>query len=114
MTFFTGAIGLLVVAVIGVFLLPKLWAGRQAGETTLDWLALRDAELSREEPLLEQGVSSLRSDAELRVFDELQEGQGEGRRGAGSSLQNSLAGRAIFGCRDANVAARSLLFPRQL
>jgi len=80
-TFFTGAIGLLVVAVIGVFLLPKLWAGRQAGETTLDWLALRDAELSREEPLLEQGVSSLRSDAELRVFDELQEGQARDAEG---------------------------------
>ena len=73
MTFFTGAIGLLVVAVIGVFLLPRLWASRQAGETTLDWLALRDAELSREEALLEKGASSLRSDAELRVFDELQE-----------------------------------------
>jgi len=72
-TFFTGAIGLLVVAVIGVFLLPRLWASRQAGETTLDWLALRDAELSREEALLEKGASSLRSDAELRVFDELQE-----------------------------------------
>lgn len=80
--FYIAAAGLLFFALILTLLLPRLWRGSRINESTLDWLRLRQFELTREERVAGAEVAALRADAELRVLDDLG-GVAEPRQGIG-------------------------------
>ena len=57
---------MLALATSMVFLLPKYWRHNGPGETSIDWLRLRQEELVQNEER-----DALLTDAQLRVLDEL-------------------------------------------
>lgn len=90
MTAFYGAMSLLTVLAIGLLLVPRWQQRRWQGESNLDWLALRQGELS---DVVGEDRQALSRDAELRILDESSGAESEqvlpnggtfagGRRGA--------------------------------
>ena len=67
MTAFYGAMSLLTVLAIGLLLVPRWQQRRWQGESNLDWLALRQGELS---DVVGEDRQALSRDAELRILDE--------------------------------------------
>ncbi len=67
MTAFYGAMSLLTVLAIGLLLVPRWQQRRWQGESNLDWLALRQGELS---DVVGEDREALSRDAELRILDE--------------------------------------------
>jgi len=66
-TAFYGAMSLLTVLAIGLLLVPRWQQRRWQGESNLDWLALRQGELS---DVVGEDRQALSRDAELRILDE--------------------------------------------
>ena len=67
MTAFYAAMSLLTVLAIGLLLVPRWQQRRWQGESNLDWLALRQGELS---DVVGEDREALSRDAELRILDE--------------------------------------------
>ena len=67
MTAFYAAMSLLTVLAIGLLLVPRWQQRRWQGESNLDWLALRQGELS---DVVGEDRQALSRDAELRILDE--------------------------------------------
>ena len=65
--FYLGAALMLLLASALVFILPMYWRHSNQGESSIDWLRLRQEELAETEEL-----DTLLTDAEVRVLDELQ------------------------------------------
>ena len=73
--FYAAAAGLLCLALVLILALPRRWRASRVSESTLDWLRLRQFELTQEEHLAGAELSELRLDAEVRVLDELDVGR---------------------------------------
>ena len=95
--FYVPAAGLLCLALVLILVLPRYWRGARISENTLDWLRLRQAELTQEERLAGAELSELRLDAEVRVLDELDAGRAsqQGERHPVGSLPAGVLGLLV-------------------